>query len=74
MPVFSDIDHFVMIHWTTDLGLVWDQSNPISKKVGSSILQVNFYSSTHIKIDTLIFYNLRDTPTEITWSKKASTD
>lgn len=42
VPVISDIDNFLMIYRTTDLGLTQYHGNFISKdKVGASLLQEN---------------------------------
>lgn len=56
MSMLTDIDHFVMVHRTTDLGLIRDQANPISKaKVGASLLQVVFQFNMHINIDRVLW-------------------
>lgn len=52
--VLSNVDNFMIIHWTTYLGLIWDHSNMISRvKV--------FWYAMHMDIETLGFTDLEDT-------------
>lgn len=71
-----NVDHIVTVYQTTDLVLIQDSANLISKvKLGVTLLQLAFQSSMHMDIDTLGFANLKDTPVENAQSEQqASTD
>lgn len=53
VDILMYMDHFVMVHRTTYLGLIRDNANLISKaKVRASLLQAGFQASRHMDIDT----------------------
>lgn len=59
VPVLTNMDNFLMTHKTTNLLLIWDQTNPIYRsKIGVSLLKSAFYSTMQMDFDTPDFQDI----------------
>lgn len=65
VPIFSVIENFTVVHWTTNLGLIQDQVNLILReKVGVVLLQETFHPNILMDIDAPSFIEMRDLQVE----------
>lgn len=66
--MLPNVNYIMMVHCTTDLGLIWVEPNPLSNaKMGGSILQATFFSNMHMDIKTWSFVDLKDILAETVW-------